>query len=211
MKGRLFLATVALVAGGASVLSAQQAVAPQAAAQPSVPQSGQRALVFGLNAGSMSIQSEAAAASQIGDRSYGLQLDAGALFSRHFYLGADIGGQFLKDKAQFTQNTTGGEMKSTASVTYLSALTGIRTRIGGSPLGIGVNGGYSFAMTRRSIDNCSNCQVDKLDIPGGVFAEPMLLLGGGNMRLRVTDRMFVGGDGMRSVISLGAEFQARRK
>src|SRR5690242_16733328 len=148
MKGSLLLAA-ALIAGGASALSAQQTVAPQAATpQAAAPQGELRALVFGLGAGSMSIQPAAATASQVGDRSYGLQLDAGALLARHFYLGADIGGQFLKDKAQFTQNTTGGEMKSTASVTYLSALTGMRTLLGGSPLALGVNGGYSFAMTR---------------------------------------------------------------
>ncbi|HEX5970496.1 MAG TPA: hypothetical protein VFY85_01135, partial [Gemmatimonadaceae bacterium] len=157
------------------------------------------------------IGSATATASQVGERAYGLQLDAGVLMARHFYLGADIGGQFLRDKAQFTQNTTGGEMKSSASVTYFSALTGVRTLLGATPLAVGVNGGYSLATTRRSIDKCIDCQVDKLDIPGGAFVEPVLLFGRGSTRLRASDRTYVGGDGMRSVISVGLELQSRRK
>ena len=148
----------------------------------------------------------------MGDRSYGLQLDGGVLVKRHLYFGVDIGGQFLKDQAQFTQNTTGGQMKSSAVVTYLSAMAGART---GSlpvvPLALGVNVGASTTISRRSIDNCSNCQVDKLDIPGGAFVEPTLLLGRRNIRLRMSDRVYLAGDGMRSVISLGADLQLRKR
>ena len=217
MKGRLFLTALALVAGDAGALSAQQTVATPATAaqsttpQITAPQGGQRVFVLGLGAGSMSIGSAAATASQVGERSYGLQIDAGLLMARHFYFGADIGGQFLNDKAQFTQNTTAGEMKSSASVTYFSAVVGMRAPLGATPLAVGVNGGYSLATTRRSIDNCVDCQVDKLHIPGGAFVEPLLLLGRGSARLRMSDRMYVAGDGMRSVISLGAELQPRRK
>ena len=215
MKGRSFpRRPLALVAGDAGALSAQQTAAtPATAAQAATPQitAPQRAFVLGLGAGSMSIGSAAATASQVGERSYGLQIDAGLLMARHFYFGIDIGGQFLDDKAQFTQNTTAGEMKSSASVTYFSALAGMRAPLGATPLAVGVNGGYSLAMTRRSIDNCVDCQVDKLHIPGGAFVEPLLLLGQGSIRLRVSDRMYLGGDGMRSVISLGAELQPRRK
>jgi hypothetical protein len=66
-------------------------------------------------------------------------------------------------------------------------------------------------MSRRSIDNCTDCQVDKLDIPGGAFVEPALLLGGRNARLRVSDRVYLGGDGMRNVISVGADLQLRKR
>lgn len=96
-------------------------------------------------------------------------------------------------------------------MTYFSALTGVRTALGATPLAIGVNGGYSLATTRRSIDKCIDCQVDKLDIPGGAFVEPVLLFGRGPTRLRVGDWTDVGGDGMRSLISLGVELQSRRK
>lgn len=219
MQFRHFLAAAASVAMVAPALAAQQPAAPQpteqqpAAEAPTVQQSGRGFTpAFGFSVGGMSIEPGAAAQSEIGARSYGLQLDAGVLLKRHFYLGADIGGQFLDDHAQFTQNTTGGEMKSTASVTYLSALAGVRTGVlRAVPVALALNAGASATMSRRSIDNCSDCDVDKLDIPGGAFVEPVLMFGRGTMRLRVSDRVYLGGEGMLNVISIGADLQPRRR
>ena len=205
MHERHFFIGAALLAIGARALPAQQ-VAP--AAQPA----RQVAPVLGFSVGSLSIESASAARSQVGDRSYGLQLDGGVLVKRHLYFGIDIGGQFLDDSAQFTQNTTGGRMKSSASVTYLSAMAGARTGVAPVlPLALGLNVGASATISRRSIDNCTDCQVDKLDIPGGAFVEPSLLLGRRSLRLRVTDRVYLAGDGMRSVISVGGDWQPRKK
>ena len=195
MHGRHFFVGAALLAIGARALPAQQ-VTP----------------VFGLTVGSLSIESASAARSQVGDRSYGLQLDAGVIVKRHLYFGVDLGGQFLDDQAQFTQNTTGGEMKSTADVTYLSAMAGARTGIlRVVPVALGLNLGASKTISRRSIDNCTDCQMDKLDIPGGTFVEPTLLLGRRNIRLRMSDRVYLAGDGMRSVIAFGADLQLRKR
>ena len=195
MHARHFFVGAALLALGAQALPAQQATP-----------------VFGLTVGTLAIEPASATRSQVGDRSYGLQFDAGVLVKRHFYVGVDLGGQFLDDHAQFTQNTTGGEMKSTASVTYFSAMAGARTGMPAAvPVALGLNLGASATMTRRSIDNCVDCQVDKLDIPGGAFVEPTLLLGRRNVRLRVSDRVYLAGDGMRSVISVGADFQIRKR
>lgn len=120
----------------------------------------------------MATDSASAAASQVGDRSYGLELDAGMLVRRFFYLGIDAGGQFLDDNAQFTENTTGGRMKSTASVTYLSAVTGLRTgTMPVVPLALALNVGASKSIARRSIDKCSDCHLEKLTIAGGTFVE----------------------------------------
>src|SRR5215217_3183001 len=81
MQIRHFVSTVALLALGAQTLSAQQARSVTPA--------------FAITVGSMSIESASATSSQVGDRSYGLEFDAGALVKRHFYFGMDIGGQFL--------------------------------------------------------------------------------------------------------------------
>ena len=198
MLGRPLLLAAALVAAGARTASAQQV-------QRYVP-------VLGATIGSMAIEPAAATQSQVGDRSYGLQLDAGVLMKRHFYLGLDVGGQFLKDNAQFTQATTGGTKKSTASVTYFSAITGLRTSVPSAlPVALGLNAGYSATVSRRSIDQCVDCNVDKLDIPGGAFVEPMLLFGRRSAQLRVVDRFYLTGDGMRNVISAGVEFTVRKK
>jgi len=195
MHGRHLFVGAVLLAIGARALPAQQ-VTP----------------VLGFTVGSLSIESASATRSQVGDRSYGVQFDVGALVKRHLYFGVDLGGQFLDDHAQFTQTTTGGNKRSTANVTYLSAMAGARTgTFPVVPVALGLNVGASKTMSRRSIDNCTDCQVDKLDIPGGAFVEPTLLLGRGNMRLRMSDRVYVSGDGMRSVIALGADLQLRKR
>lgn len=204
MRGRHALAVAALLALGAPALPAQEAQ-PASPAQRFVP-------VFGLTVSTLDIDADAAARSQVGARSYGLQLDAGVLMKRYLYLGMDLGGQFLKDHAAFTENTTGGEKKSTASVTYLSAVAGLRTGSApGVPVALALNVGYSGAMTRRSIDQCVDCTVDELDIPGGGFVEPVLMFGSRRARLRVSDRVYFAGDGMRSVIAVGLDYVAWKR
>lgn len=208
MQARPFLLGAALVAVAAHALPAQQTVE----APVTVPQAQKYVPVLGATLGAMAIETSSADRSQVGDRSFGLQLDAGVLMKRHLYLGIDVGGQFLKDRAQFTENTTGGEQKSTAAVTYFSAIGGFRTGVPKAlPVGLGLNAGYSLTSSRRSIDNCVDCTVNKLDIPGGAFVEPMLLFGRRNAQLRIVDRIYVTGEGMRSVVSAGLEFTARKK
>src|SRR4029079_2373606 len=101
----------------------------------------------------------------------------------------------------FTQATTGGNKKSSANVTYFSASTGFRTGIPAAfPVGVALNFGGSATMTRRSIDNCVDCHVDKMSIPGGGFVEPMLLVRVKTFMLRASDRVYLGSKGMQSVI-----------
>jgi hypothetical protein len=163
----------------------------------------------GFSFGAASIASDRAALAQVGERSWGIQLDGGVTVKRYFTLGFDIGGQFLKDHAQFTQNTTGGEMKSTASVTYFSAITGARTPAFG-PLALGLNVGASGTIATRSIENCTDCHVDKLTIPAGGFVEPVLLIAVRKFHVRVVDRIYAG-DGMQSVMSVGAQIALPKK
>lgn len=166
---------------------------------------------FGFGIGAMSIDGAAAANSQVGDRAWGFHLDGGFTFKRFLFAGIDLGGQFLDDKAQFTQNTTGGEKESTANVTYFSGILGLRTpTLAGVPMRLGLNGGFSGTMTRRSIDNCVDCRVDKMKIPGGAFVEPMLVVGARSLRFRVSDRIY-SGDGMRNMILVGGEFTLMKK
>jgi hypothetical protein len=73
------------------------------------------------------------------------------------------------------------------------------------PLGFALNVGASATMTRRSIDNCVDCHVDKMSIPGGGFVEPVLLVRVKTFMLRAADRVYLGGNGMRSVISAGMQ------
>lgn len=166
----------------------------------------------GFSVGSLAIDPAAAAGSSVGDRAWGIQLDGGVVVRNHFLFGIDVGGQFLDDQAQFTQNTTGGNMKSSASVTYFSAMTGFRTGLPASfPVGLALNLGASATVGRRSIDNCTDCHVDKLKIPGGGFVEPTLLVRVRKFMIRASDRVYLGGNGMRSVISAGMQFDMHRR
>lgn len=193
----------ALLALATSAASAQ--VAPPATERAAMP-------VFGLMVGTMSVNSDAAAASQVADRSYGLQLDAGALVRRHYYLGVDVGGQFLADRAQFAENTTAGRMKSTASVTYFSAIAGLRSGATSAlPVELGLDVGGSVALSRRSIEQCVDCTVEHLHIPGGAFVEPVVVGGSRALRVRASGRIYAGGSGMRNVASLGVEWRPRRR
>ena len=197
------LAAAAIIALPAHVALAQ-AAAP-ATTRNVVP-------TFGFSVGTLSIDSDAAAASSVGDRAWGLQLDGGVVIHKYFVVQADIGGQFLDDQAQFTQSTTGGNKKSTSDVTYFSASTGFRTPMPAAfPVGLAVNVGGSASMPRRGIDNCVDCHVDKLKIPGGGFVEPMLLVRAGKFMIRAGDRLYLGADGMKSIISAGMQFDLNKR
>jgi hypothetical protein len=186
--------------------------APALFAQDSTPTTRNVVPTFGFSVGSLAIDPDAAANSQVGEQAWGLQFDGGVVVRKHFVFLADFGGQFLDDHAEFTQQTTGGNKKSTSNVTYLSAMTGIRTGIPAAfPVGLAVNLGATATMTRRSIDECVDCHVDKLKIPGGGFVEPMVLVRVKTFMLRASDRVYLGGDGMRSLISAGMQFDFNKR
>ena len=185
-----------------------------ALAQATTPTARTRNVIptFGFSVGALSINPDAAANSSVGESAWGLQFDGGVVVHKHLVFQADIGGQFLDDKAQFTQATTGGNKKSTSNVTYFSASTGFRTGIPAAfPVGLALNLGGSATMTRRSIDNCVDCHVDKLKIPGGGFVEPMLLVRAGKFLFRAADRVYLGGNGMQSLISAGMQFDLEKR
>jgi hypothetical protein len=170
--------------------------------------------VFGMTGNAMSIDATTAGTQLVGTRSWGMQFDGGLLLKRYFYLGLDFGPQFLSDKATFTQTTTGGTKSSGAMLVYFSAVAGPRTRPfqlvpGVAPIALGLYGGVSATAAERSIDNCLDCRMDKMTIPGGAFVQPTMVFGDGVTRVRISDRAFVNGTGIQSVISAGMELGAR--
>jgi hypothetical protein len=186
------LCGAALLALYTPVLSAQQT-------RPPVP-------LLGLTAGTMAIDPGSAALARVGNRSYGLQLDVGALLKKHVYLGLDFAGQFLRDHAEFTQNTTAGEKTSTASLAYVSAIAGLRSGMPSAlPVAVALNIGGSVTFGQRNIETCEDCHEEKLTIPGGAFLEPALIVGRGKTRFRVSSRVYGGGGGMRSVTAVGMD------
>jgi len=215
MLGRSQLvAALLVVAIGAPVLRAQEQEQEQVQEQEQEQVQEGKRFVVGVTLNSMAIDPTTAASQQVRAQSWGMQFDAGLHFKRYLFVGIDFGPQFLSDLATFTENTTGGEMKSTAALTYFSAMAGSRTRpfrlVSGIPaVALGLYGGGSVTKSLRSIDNCSDCRSDDIDIPGGAFVQPTLVFGQGRARLRVSDRYFLSGEGIRSVISAGMELGGR--
>jgi hypothetical protein len=201
-RRHLCIAALALVAAGGESLHAQD----------SIP--ARKPFVFGITANAMSIDPSTAGTQLVNDRSWGMQIDAGLVVAHYLYIGVDLGPQKLSDRASFTQNTTGGNLGSSATLVYYSALVGPRTPSfqlapGLPQIGLGVYGGVSGTSAERGIDTCVDCYADKLEIPGGTFVQPTLLFGSGPARVRVSDRLFLGGTGIRSVISAGMELGGR--
>ncbi|MDB4885483.1 MAG: hypothetical protein JWN79_921 [Gemmatimonadetes bacterium] len=204
------LALAIVVAPGASAQTAVQPAVQPAPPAPAAP----KPYIVGLTANTMSIAPTVAAGQMVGARSYGMQFDAGVTFARYLFAGADFGLQFLKDRAGFTQATTAGDMSSTATLVYVSAMAGAKTasvRIipGLAATSLGVYGGASKTSGQRSIDKCSNCTTEDITVAGGPFVQPTLVFGEGAMRWRVSDRVYMGDKGIRSVISLGIELGGR--
>lgn len=205
IRPALFL--LALTALAPALSAQEQAPAP-------APAPAHKPFVFGLIANTTSIDPVAASREMIGTRSWGMQLDAGVSFARFLFAGVDMGPQFLSDRASFTQATTAGDKTSTASLIYFSAMAGARTPAahflpGLGATSLGLYGGASTTAGKRSIENCVDCSSETIVVPGGSFVQPTLVFGEGSSRLRVSDRYYLNGTGMRSVISAGVEFGAR--
>lgn len=202
MRARHVLGLVSLftVAAGARDLSAQQV--------------GRKPFTVGFALNALSIDRGTADLMAVHDRAVGGQLDFGFTAKRYLFLGADFGYAVLSDHATFTQTTTAGDKKSSAGLVSFSAVAGPRTR----PIGLGavlptvslgLLGGFTKTVGERSVDNCLDCRMDHLAIPGGAFVQPTVVLGSGNTRLRISDRHFVKGDGVRYVVSAGIEVGGR--
>lgn len=207
------LALAALLAAAPATLRAQVTPTPAPAPAP-VARAAAKPFSFGLALTSMAIDPAAANAARVHNQTVGLQIDAGYVFAHLFYVGIDLGPQMLKDHASFTQATTAGDMTSTASEMYFSAIAGPRTPaftvVPGRWSGVlSLLGGVSATSGKRSIDKCVDCMTDNINIPGGAFAQPTLLVGGDGARLRLAHRQYLTGNGIRFVSSLGVELGGR--
>ena len=189
------------LAAGSRDLSAQQAAR-------------RKPFTLGLALNAVSIDRATADAQAVHDRSVGLQFDVGYAAMRYFVLGADFGFAGLSDHAAFTQSTTGGDKRSTAALITFSGVAGPRTPAlrlaGGLPtVSLGLLAGATKTIGERSITDCLDCRSDRIEIPGGAFVQPTVVLGSGKTRVRLSDRHFVKGDGVRYVVSAGVELGGR--
>ena len=116
----------------------------------------------------------------IGSRGFGFLAGGGAHIQEMIVAGAEVGFQFVHDKASFGQSTTGGYRTSTTGIWDLAGFMGVRApsaKVGSQGWRVtgGVNVGLSGVGGRRSIDNCIDCDSQGLEIGGGVYVEPVVM------------------------------------
>lgn len=115
----------------------------------------------------------------VGDGFGWFALGFDVVFYDYFLLGTEFGYDNPADKASFTNNTTAGKMTSRVSVFEYTVLGGLKSpdlyfsTSSPSRVFANFNVGYMWTyLERRSIENCSGCDREDLDINGGLFLNP---------------------------------------
>lgn len=190
--------SLALLAGGVLLL-----VAGPAAAQSGIPL--QKRVGFDLL--TSGIEPQAALLAGTGERAFGGQLTLGVTAWRVLDVSGDFGVIGMKDEAQFSQPTTGGEKSSGVAAGVLSLAAGLRTpplRMGTDPatLSAGVSAGRTWMDVNRTIDRCMDCHGEDVEISAGGFWEPGLHATRGRGGLSARYRMYTEGD-LQDALMLG--------
>jgi hypothetical protein len=196
---RLF--PLALCLAGALLLLDGQHAAAQTR-DPVEPRFGLELLTSGVDAA----QAEDAG---IGTRAWGAQFAGGVTILRVLNLSADAGGLGMADNAQFTQPTTEGDKSSSVTGGLASLAVGLQTpsfRLeAGKPaaLSVGVSAGQAWLSARRSIERCSACRREDIEIRAGSFWEPGAWLDMGPWGISARYRVYGGDSTLRDALMIG--------
>ena len=151
---------------------------------------------FGGSVASLSIDSESAGKEGVKDTAFTLQLFADYQYKSKWLttLGADFVG--YSDNEGFTNNTTGGVMSSNASGFLLAGSTGPMWRFGDDKQVITFTqlGMSSMMSSERNISNCSNCDVEEIDIDAGGFIRVGALYNFEHVAIGATIHHYLSGD-----------------
>jgi hypothetical protein len=153
-------------------------------------------------------------AAGVGSRGWGLGLNAAATAGGILMGGVDVGFAGVGDDSSFTNSTTGGTKESSTSTYFASAYAGLKTPIFALNAArtrravLGATVGYSSWSGGRSIANCVNCDEEDVQIRGGTYVEPFVIIGGSNPNvlagLRLGYRAYVSPDAtVKNVIFVG--------
>ncbi|NTV45559.1 MAG: hypothetical protein HGB11_03325, partial [Chlorobiales bacterium] len=136
--------------------------------------------IFYLGVPYTTFTQEAQKTQGIGD-AFGVALCADAILYDYLLLGTEFAFIGPKDNSEFINNTTGGERSSTVKAGEFALLAGFNAPTisfsEGSPSCILANFNLGYMWTfleRRSIDDCEGCDVEHLDLNGGLFLNPEL-------------------------------------
>jgi len=217
MRGTTFICS------GLSALFAVSTCASPAAAQPAespYPRAGAFSPLdpfhagFGIGSGIGWVTEETARENLVGNWGPTIHLDIDADLFDLFTLGGSLGTTFLPDNGSFRQwviDTEGivSNAESSLNLTIASLFVGLRTpdfclaadqqaREGWLASYGFVHFGRSWFGGARTIDNCSDCDVRKLEFANGSFVEPGASIGikandGFGMSLSTSYRRYLSG------------------
>ncbi len=166
----------------------------------------------------VNIDSDTALAQGIDDSAYSIGISADYLQNNWITsLGAEI--IVYDDNAEFTQVVEGSGVfnrgdvsteSSTANAILAYVGTGYQWSFGEEQdVALTLQGGFSHLFeSTRSIDSCSNCYSEDIDVDAGAYVKASLLKSGETFRFGVHIQQFLGGDGLTNAIglSLGSTF-----
>ena len=151
-------------------------------------------------------------------RGIGVSMNAGAIFLRHFMLGAEIGTVGFSGNRSIRRESPPVEYTtSTTNSLMLSGYFGLIT----SPMGsnpklsrkwwAGLHAGRSAWTGKRVIKSCETCAFEPLPMGGTYYVQPFLMMGGGDTDggggLRLSYRHHLGGnEAMHATMTFGLFF-----
>jgi len=166
---------------------------------------------------STSINPDTAYYEGMGERGYGLDLNFGVA-AKLFVAGIGGQGEWVKDRDQFSVDTTGGTFSSQCNIYGFTVFVGLRSpalNMGDtSALRVGANAGRLFMNGKRSTSTpgyttCIDCPSESLEIDGGVYIEPYIAIESGSKRFYIAYRKFGESSDAQSALLVGVGFSSQ--
>lgn len=138
-----------------------------------------------MDLGPSFIKPEKAKVEGIGDVAWLLRVGGSATFADLFRITGGLGVWFLRDDAEFSQSTTGGQKSSATGGLNLYIQGGFVPSIdlGGDPndrtfekITFGLGAGLNSINATRHIPDCIDCREDDLNLSSGFYVQPSIFL-----------------------------------
>jgi|GEM_PF-2794560 len=190
-----------------------------AGASPASAQAPQWERRFGLEMLTGSVDPDQANAAGVGTRAWGVQFSGAVTAFRVLTVGVDVGAMGMRDKRQFTENTTEGEKSSGVGAGMGSLALGLSTppvavdlgRPSPARVSVGVNAGHTWMDVNRTIDRCVDCHAEDVNLRAGDFWEPALNVNMGIWGINARYRKYTGDSSIRDAVMIGYSSNGRSR
>ncbi|MDM7861877.1 hypothetical protein QTP81_14840 [Alteromonas sp. ASW11-36] len=171
---------------------------------------------FGAAAAIVNIDEDTARQQGIDDSAYSIGFTADYFKSSWVTtLGLDI--VVYDDNEAFSQVVIGDGLfndgdvsveSSDANGILLSVATGYRWEFGEkNDVSVTLQGGYGVMLaSERTIENCSNCFSEDIDVDGGLFAKASLMKRNDSFDIGIFAQQYFGGDGVANAFGIAVNF-----